>query len=31
MPGSADIIRDCITEFSRLQDWMIPIKQVAVR
>lgn len=26
MPSGADIIKDYITEFSRLQDWMIPIK-----
>ena len=29
MPSGADIIKDCVTEFSRLQDWMIPIKEVA--
>lgn len=29
MPSGADIIKDYITEFSRLQDWMIPIKEVA--
>lgn len=27
MPDAADIIRDSINEFSRLQDWMIPIKK----
>lgn len=27
MPSAAGIIRDSITEFSRLQDWMIPIKE----
>ncbi len=27
MPGAADIIKDYITEFSRLQDWMIPVKE----
>lgn len=27
MPSAADIIRDSITEFSRLQDWMISIKE----
>ncbi len=27
MPGAADIIKDYVTEFSRLQDWMIPIKE----
>lgn len=26
MPSSADIIRDSINEFSRLQNWMIAIK-----
>lgn len=26
MPSGADIIKDYVTEFSRLQDWMIPIK-----
>lgn len=26
MPSSADIIRDSINEFSRLQNWMISIK-----
>lgn len=29
MPTAADIIKDYITEFSRLQDWMVPIKEVA--
>ncbi len=27
MPSAADIIKDYIIEFSRLQDWMIPIKE----
>ncbi len=27
MSSAADIIKDYITEFSRLQDWMIPIKE----
>lgn len=27
MPSAADIIKDYITEFSRLQDWMIPVKE----
>ena len=27
MPSDADIIKDYVTEFSRLQDWMIPIKE----
>lgn len=26
MPSAADIIRDSITEFSRLQDWMLSVK-----
>lgn len=26
MPGAADIIRDSISEFSRIQEWMKPIK-----
>lgn len=29
MPGAADIIKDYVTEFSRIQDWMLPIKEVA--
>lgn len=29
MPGAADIIKDYVTEFSRLQDWMIPIREIA--
>lgn len=27
MPSAADVIRDSITEFSRLQDWMISVKE----
>lgn len=27
MSSAAGIIRDSIAEFSRLQDWMIPIKE----
>lgn len=27
MPSAADIIRDSIMEFSRLQDWMISVKE----
>ena len=27
MPSAAAIIKDYITEFSRLQDWMIPVKE----
>lgn len=26
MPSAADIIKDYITEFSRLQDWMLSAK-----
>ncbi len=26
MPSQADIVKDYVTELSRLQDWMIPIK-----
>lgn len=26
MPSGADIIKDYVTEFSRLQNWMIAIK-----
>ncbi len=29
MPSAADIIKDYVTEFSRLQDWMIPIREIA--
>lgn len=29
MPSGADIIKDYVTEFSRLQNWMIEIKEVA--
>ena len=28
MPSGADIIKDYVTEFSRLQDWMIPVRDV---
>ena len=27
MPSGADIIKDYVTEFSRLQDWMVSIKK----
>lgn len=27
MPNAADIIKDYVAEISRLQDWMIPIKE----
>lgn len=27
MPSGADIIRDSITEFSRLQNWMLSVKE----
>lgn len=30
MPSAADIIKDYVIEISRLQDWMIPIKEVAL-
>ena len=26
MPGDADIIKDYVSEFSRIQNWMIAIK-----
>lgn len=26
MPGAADIIKDYVSEFSRLQNWMMAIK-----
>lgn len=26
MPSQADIVKDYVSELSRLQDWMIPIK-----
>ncbi len=29
MPSGADIIKDYVTEFSRLQNWMLEIKEVA--
>lgn len=29
MPSGADIIKDYVSEFSRLQNWMIAIKEVA--
>jgi hypothetical protein len=29
MPTGADIIKDYVTEFSRIQDWMIPIKDLS--
>ena len=28
MPGGADIIKDYVSEFSRLQNWMIAVKDV---
>lgn len=28
MPNAADIIKDYVIEFSRLQDWMVPIKEI---
>lgn len=29
MPNGAEIIKDYVSEFSRLQNWMIAIKEVA--
>ena len=29
MPSAADIIKDYVTEFSRLQKWMIEIREIA--
>ena len=29
MPGGADIIKDYVSEFSRLQNWMLAIKEIA--
>ena len=29
MPSGADIIKDYVTEFSRLQKWMIEIREIA--
>ena len=29
MPSGADIIKDYVSEFSRLQNWMLAIKEVA--
>lgn len=29
MPSAADIIKDNVIEFSRLQDWMAAVKEVA--
>ena len=29
MPSAADIIKDYVSEFFRLQDWMIPIKSLS--
>ncbi len=29
MPSGADIIKDCVTEFSRLQNWMLSIQDIA--
>lgn len=27
MPGMSDIVKDCVVEFSRLQDWMLSAKK----
>lgn len=29
MPSGADIIKDYVTEFSRLQNWMLEIQEIA--
>lgn len=29
MPSGADIIKDYVSEFSRLQNWMLAIKEVS--
>ena len=29
MPNGADIIKDYVSEFSRLQNWMLAIKEVS--
>lgn len=29
MPSGADIIKDYVSEFSRLQNWMLAIKEIA--
>lgn len=29
MPGAADIIKDYVSEFSRIQDWMLEIRDIA--
>ncbi|MCM1182206.1 MAG: hypothetical protein NC337_02395 [Roseburia sp.] len=29
MPSGADIIKDYVVEFSRLQNWMIAIREIA--
>lgn len=29
MPSAADIIKDYVSEFSRLQNWMLSIKEIA--
>ncbi|MCM1186042.1 MAG: hypothetical protein NC251_03165 [Lachnoclostridium sp.] len=29
MPNGAEIIKDYVSEFSRLQNWMLAIKEVA--
>lgn len=29
MPSGADIIKDCVSEFSRLQNWMLAIKETS--
>lgn len=29
MPSAADIIKDYVSEFSRLQNWMLAVKEVS--
>lgn len=29
MPTAADIIKDYVSEFSRLQNWMLAVKEVS--
>lgn len=29
MPSDADVIKDYVTEFSRLQNWMLAIREVS--
>jgi hypothetical protein len=29
MPSAADIIKDYVSEFSRLQNWMLQVREIA--